>query len=299
METHRILVTGGSGFIGSHIVDKLVNKGYYVRVMDIIPPHRSDVDFFKGDITSYKDMQNAIVDIDFIYHIAAMSNIDNIEAQPLQAIYTNLISTGNVLEVARNSNINRVVLASTYFAGSGHGHIYTTTKEASEMLCKDYNKLYHLKYTILRYGTAYGPRSIGEDVISIFVRKALNRETLIINGDGKQSRKFIYVEDLAEGNIRALEKKYENKTLVLQGLESTTINELIIKIKKILGEVEVVYSPNKRKDDYIGEPESEMNLYPIDWIPKIDLETGISRYIEWYKGLCTNLVMHIKYKETK
>ena len=159
MSIHRILVTGGSGFIGSHIIDKLVDEGYYVRVMDIIPPHRRDVDFFKGDITSYEDMRNAAIDIDIVYHVAAISNIDTIAVKPLQAISTNIISTGNVLEVARNSNINRVIFASTYFAGSGQGHIYTTTKETSEMLCKDYYKLYNLKYTILRYGTAYGSRS--------------------------------------------------------------------------------------------------------------------------------------------
>jgi len=83
-----------------------------------------------------------------------------------------------------------------------------------------------------------------------------------------------------------LKNIYENKTFVLQGLESTTINELILKIKKILGEVEVIYSPNERKDDYIGEPEGEMNLSPIDWKPKIGFETGLSRYIDWYKGIC-------------
>lgn len=284
MVTHRILVTGGSGFIGSHIVDKLVDKGYYVRVMDLIPPHRRDVDFLKGDITKYEDLKIASIDIDFIYHIAALSNIDIIATKPLQAIHTNIISTGNVLEVARNTGIKRIFFASTYFAGSGQGHIYTTTKEASEMLCKDYYKLYNLKYTILRYGTAYGPRSRGEDVISIFVRKALNKEPLIINGDGQQSRKFIYVEDLAEGNVIALKNIYENKTLILQGLESTTINELIKKIKKVVGDVKVEYSHNERKDDYTSESDVKNEVSPMNWKPKTALETGIRKYLDWYKN---------------
>ena len=284
MSIHRILVTGGSGFIGSHIIDKLVDEGYYVRVMDIIPPHRRDVDFFKGDITSYEDMRNAAIDIDIVYHVAAISNIDTIAVKPLQAISTNIISTGNVLEVARNSNINRVIFASTYFAGSGQGHIYTTTKETSEMLCKDYYKLYNLKYTILRYGTAYGPRSRGEDVISIFVRKALNKETLVINGDGNQSRKFIYVEDLAEGNAIALKKIYENKTLILQGSENVTINDLTVIIRRIFGDVNVVYSHIERKDDYSHESDVKNEVFPINWKPKTALETGIRKYLDWYKN---------------
>lgn len=138
-------------------------------------------------------------DVEFVFHIAAFSNINKVVEKPLKVIDLNIMSTAKILEAARSSGVGRVIYASSYFVDSGRGHLYTTTKASSEMLCTDYYTLYKLPFTILRYGTAYGPRSRGEDVISIFVKKALSDQPLTIHGDGNQSRNFIYIEDLAEG----------------------------------------------------------------------------------------------------
>ena len=167
----NILVTGGSGFIGSHVVDKLVEAGHEVRVLDIKKPYQANIEFLEGDITSREDVKKSLVDIDAVYHIAAFSNIDLVKDHPLATIEQNIMGTAYLLEECRLQKVKRFIFASSVYAYEERGHLYTTCKIASELLCKNYNTLYSLPYTILRYGTAYGPRSRRADVISLFVSR--------------------------------------------------------------------------------------------------------------------------------
>ena len=278
-----ILVTGGSGFIGSHVVNKLIENNLNVKVFDIIKPHREDVEFIKGSIESLEELNAAMKDVEYVFHIAAFSNINRVAETPLKVVNLNIMSTAKVLEAARNSEVERVIFASSYFVDSGRGHLYTTTKTASEMICKDYYTLYRLSFTILRYGTAYGPRSRGEDVISIFVKKALSHQPLTIHGDGSQSRNFIYIEDLAEGNVAALKEIAKNQTYNLEGMRPITVKEVAGTVKKLIGDVKIEYK-EERPNDFEGKVVSaEKAKKELGWKPKVDLEEGIRRYIEWYK----------------
>jgi UDP-glucose 4-epimerase len=278
-----ILVTGGSGFIGSHVVDKLMDNDLDVKVFDMRKPHREDVKFIKGDIVSVEELNAAMKDVEYVFHIAALSNINKVVENPLETVDLNIMSTVKVLEAARNSRVERVICASSYFVGSGSGHLYTTTKASSEMLCKDYYTLYGLPFTILRYGTAYGPRSRGEDVISIFVKRALSHQPLTIHGDGNQSRNFIYAEDLAEGNVAALKEIAKNQTYNLEGMRPITVKEVAETVKKLIGDVEIEYK-EERPGDFEGKIVSaEKAKRELGWEPKVDFEEGVGRYIEWYK----------------
>jgi len=224
-------------------------------------------------------------DVEYVYHIAALSNINKVVENPLKAVDLNIMSTAKVLEAARNSKVRRVIFASSYFVDSGKGHLYTTTKAASEMLCKDYYNLYGLPFTILRYGTAYGPRSRGEDVISIAVRKALSRQPFVIHGDGNQSRNFIYVEDLAEGSVAVLRDNAENKTYNLEGLQQITVKKVAEMVKKLVGDIKIEYK-EARPEEYIGKIASNDEIRrDLGWRPKIDFEEGVKRYIKWYKTI--------------
>lgn len=277
-----ILVTGGSGFIGSHVVDKLIENNLAVKVFDIRKPYREDVEFIKGSIESLEDLNAAMRDVEYAFHIAAFSNINKVVENPLKAVDLNIMSTAKLLEAARNSGVEQVIYASSYFVDSEKGHLYTTTKTASEMLCKDYYTLYGLPFTILRYGTAYGPRSRGEDVISIFVKKALSHQPLTIYGSGNHSRNFIYVEDLAEGNIAALKEIAKNQTYNLEGMRSITVKEVAETVKKLLGDVEIEYKEG-RPGDFVGKIVSaEKAKRELGWEPKVDFEEGMRRYIKWY-----------------
>lgn len=282
----RMLVTGGSGFIGSHVVDKLLDSGHTVRVLDMKEPHRGDMEYFKGNILSREVVKQAIKDVDFIYHFAAASNIDLVKNNPLETIEFNITGTAHLLEEARYNNIRRFVMASSVFVHDTRGHLYTTSKLASEMLCKDYHTLFSVPYTILRIGTAYGPRSRSADVISIFVQRALRNENLTIFGSGKQKRNFIYVEDIALACVAAINENAKNKIFTIAGKKSITIEELAYAVKDIVNPASeiILKEDSNREDDYLGQINNlEETFEELGWQPRIDIVNGISEYTKWFK----------------
>jgi UDP-glucose 4-epimerase len=162
-------------------------------------------------------------------------------------------------------------------------HIYTATKLASEYYCKAYSQLYKLPFTILRYGIPYGPRARLGAVIPIFVKKALQGEPLTIAGDGLQFRKFVYVEDLAEGNVLALKPVAENKIYNLEGSEKVSIRQIAETIQKILGKVEIKFVEGRPGDFSGKEISNRRALEDLGWEPRVSFEEGVRRYIEWYR----------------
>ena len=282
----NILVTGGSGFIGSHVVDKLMAAGHFVRVLDVKPLHREYVGFYKGSIVSEEDVKKSIQDMEIVYHFGGFSNINLVKGNPLEAIRLNIMGTAYMLEACRIHNIKRFLFASSVYVHDEKGHLYTTGKLASELLCKNYQTLYSLPYTILRIGTVYGPRSRNVDVISIFVQRALRNESLTIHGSGNQKRNFIYVEDLAEACVMALDKKASNETFVFAGSESTSIKELAFLVRDIVGnDIEINFSYRyERDDDYPGTIDGIGKMTAIlGWKQSTSLTQGIKKYIQWLK----------------
>ena len=282
----NVLVTGGSGFVGSHVVDKLLDKGHQVRVLDVQSSHLKNVDYINGSILDLDAVKKATSEVDVIYHFAGVSNIDKVKDNPLETIDHNILGTANLLEAARIQKVKRFMLASTVYIFERGGHLYTYTKKVSEELCQYYQEMYLLPYTIMRLATAYGPRSRGEDVISIFVRNSMEGLPISVKGGGNQIRNFIYVKELAEGCIKALSERCENATVTVAGEEKIDISDLSLLIKTILNsEVKInIQSENDRYSDYDGEIENVHESFKmLDWKPTINLETGIKKYINWVK----------------
>ncbi|MBO06118.1 MAG: epimerase [Parcubacteria group bacterium] len=294
----KVLVTGGSGFIGSHVVDKLRDKGVKVRIYDgIMPTYRDDIEYYQGSILDMAALGFAMSGIDVVMHLVAVADVKDVLADPHYSEAINVRGTINVLEAARNSKVRRVIYGSTTWVYSeaesdnvdettplhAPSHFYTATKLAGEYYCQSYSKLYDLDVTILRYGIPYGPRARDGAVIPIFVKKALNGETLTIAGDGFQFRKFVYVEDLAEGNVLALQSIAKNKIYNLDGSERITIKEIAETIQKIVGDVKIEYVQGRPGDFSGKEVSSDLAEGELKWSPKVNFEEGVRRYIVWCK----------------
>jgi len=288
-----ILVTGGSGFIGSHIVENLIEKNYRVRVFDTEKPHREDVEWSKGDVLNDKEILEACKDVEAIFHLAAIADVNLALFHPELCFRVNEIGTLNILKAAMAREVDRVILASsTWVYGRTSekadettliplpDHIYTKTKIGQEQLVVAWHKHYGLPYTILRYDIPYGPRMRSNMAIAIFVEKVIKKEPITIFGDGNQGRCFIYVEDLADGNIASLKSSGKNEIFNIAGPEFISMNHVIEVLREILGEVKVEYAP-ARLHDFKGLLVSiEKARKLLGWKPKTSFKEGVKKYIE-------------------
>ncbi len=295
----KVLVTGGSGFIGSHVVDKLRDQDLEVRIFDmVVPTFRKDIEFYHGSLLDLEAIRMALNGMDAIYHLGAVADVKDVYDDPYYAESINVRGTMNVLEAVRRSmGIKRVIYGSTTWVYSevteqyvdeqtplrAPTHLYTATKIASEYYCRSYSKLFNVPTTILRYGIPYGPRARNEAVIPMFVGKALRGEPVTIAGDGQQFRKFVYVEDLAEGNVLALKSVAKDKVYNLDGNERVTIQQIAEEIKNIIGDMKTEYVPSRPGDFPGKEVSSQLAKNELGWDPKTSFREGVKKYVEWYK----------------
>jgi len=246
-----VAVTGGSGFIGTHVVDALLDAGCTVRVLDPKPPHRADAEWVPVDVLDTDGLTVAVAGADVIFHLAAIADVNDVIADPTLAIQVNTLGTARLLEAARRADAGRVVLASTvwvYAATTGDEvdedtlfdpntdrHLYVTSKVAGEMACRDYHTLYGRPYTILRYGIPYGPRMRDNCVVAAFMKRCMRDEALRIDGDGSQQRSFVYVEDLAQAHVKALDEVAVNRTYNIEGAVPVSIKEIAKTVITLIG----------------------------------------------------------------
>src|SRR5690349_14103966 len=211
-----VLVTGGSGFVGSHVVDRLLAAGRPVRIYDLRrSPWHPGADTVVGDVGDLNRLCTAMRGCAAVIHLAAAADVNEVLADPVEAERRNAHGTLQVLEAARRAGVPRVVYASTIWAYSDTpmalldeslplhppAQLYTATEVAGVLYCRSYGELYGLEHTILRFGIPYGPRARPGAVVPAFTARALAGEPLTIAGDGAQTRRFVYVEDLAEGVV--------------------------------------------------------------------------------------------------
>lgn len=298
----KVAVTGGSGFIGSHVVDALVSAGHQVTVIDHrVKPHRSDVAFEDIDLMDFSSVLSATRGIEHIFHLAAVSNVNTAHKYPVYTTALNVMGTAHVLEAARINGASRVHLASTVwvyngipgdapadetvpFYLNGAGHIYTSSKIASEMICHNYQQLYGVGVTVLRYGIPYGPRMREELLIPIFLKKALNGESLTVAGKGDQFRKFVYVSDLARAHVLAMGDVALNQTYNLEGTERVTVLEVAKGIRRLVGDdVKIEFTPQRPGDFGGKEVIAEKAREELHWEPTVEFDEGLRRTVEWFR----------------
>jgi UDP-glucose 4-epimerase len=297
----RVLVTGGGGFIGSHVVDKLIAKGITPRIFDLsASPYHSplEVETFTGSITDPANLDLAMRDCDAVIHLAAVADVAHVHADPVLAEEVNTRGTLNVLEAACRAEVGRVVYGSTTWVYSDCAeqavdeetpipaprHLYTATKLAGETYCAGYAELFDLESTVLRFGIPYGPRARAAGVVAKFTDLAFEGKPLTIAGDGSTTRSFIYVEDLADGIVAALAPEAANRTYNLSGDEVVTILEIAERVQENTDDCEIVHTP-PRPGDFPGKAISnERALAELGWKAETSFKEGVRRYVEWVRN---------------
>lgn len=281
----KIVVFGGAGFLGSHVVDELISLKHEVTVFDLIKYNYSGkVKNICGDILDEKDVEAAIKGADYVYNFAGAADLDTVKTKAMEPVKHNICGTINILEGCRKHGVKKFLFASTVYVYSQKGGFYRCSKQSCEVFIEEFWRKYGLKYTILRFGSLYGPRSKDSNIVHSLIRQALIRRKLIYNGTGQEVREYINVRDAAKLSAHMLNKKYDNKYMIITGHNAMRVIDLLETIREIIGNG-VTIERNARRMD-----EEHYNITPYSFVPKIGQKIVSNEYIDLGQGIleCIN-----------
>jgi UDP-glucose 4-epimerase len=301
----KILVTGGAGFIGSNLVDRVVADGHAVIVVDDLSRGHAEfvpegVRFEQLDIRDER-MRGLISQErpEAIYHFAAQIDVRQSVADPVNDASINILGMLNLLEAAREAGTRRVIFASTGGAIYGEADViptpetyparplspYGSAKLSSEIYLEYYKQVYGISYMALRFANVYGPRQDphGEaGVVAIFAERMLRGEQPVIHGDGLNTRDYVFVGDVVDAAVRSLIWEESGSLNVGTGVE-TTVNEIFSRLRSLTGaEVEEVHGPAKAGEQRRSSLDSS-RLRAFGWTPSVDIEEGLRRTVAYFK----------------
>ncbi len=281
------MITGGYGLIGSHVEDALSHAGHQVVIFDIRPsPYlRSDQTAVVGSVLDSEALARASEGCQAFYHFAAVADIGEANSKPVLAIEVNVMGTVKTLEAARQAGVKRYVLASSIYVYSQQGGFYRTSKQAAERLVENYFEHYALPFTVLRFGSLYGPRADLTNTVYRMVNQALNERRLTYEGSGREIREYIHVLDSAAAAVEILQADYENEIVHLTGHDRMTTRDMMEMIAEIVG-------GNVSLEMDTGAMEGHYVRTPYSYTPKLGRKLIRHTYIDLGLGLL-DLLQHV------
>lgn len=276
----KVVVFGGCGFIGSYIVEELLNHGYEVVAADLIPSKYIDNRYFKKiDILDNEAVLSAVDGAHIVYNFAGFANLDDAIANPVKALELNVMGNLNILEACKVHHIKRFIYASSAYAMSDKGSFYGISKLTSEKLTEEYYKKFGLEFTIVRYGSVYGERDYHNNYIYNLLKNSLKTGEINHNGDGEEIREYIHAADVAKLAIQIIESdKFINEYIILTGVERIQRKELFIMINEILGGKLTI---NLNNDGY----NNHYKTTPYSFHPTRSKKLVANPYIDMGQGL--------------
>lgn len=281
----NITVFGGSGFLGSHICDKLAEAGHAVTIVDTRPSPwlRAGQAMLVGSILDEGCVREAVAGADMVFNYAGIADIGEANRRPLDTARVNVMGNVTVLEACRLSGTRRYVFASSLYVYGKSGGFYRASKQSCEIYIEAYQAMYGLPYTILRYGSLYGPRADERNAIERFVREALTTGVIRYYGAPTALREYVHVDDASEATLSILDPQFENQNIIISGNQPMRVEDLFRMMGEILGRDLVI--------EYENDPNSgHYQITPYAFMPKVgrklvppltvDLGQGILRVME-------------------
>lgn len=306
------LVTGGAGFIGSHLVDELLNKrGEQVRVLDNfstgkrenLEPYAGRIEIIEGDLRSQHTVRQAMADVAYVFHQGALPSVPRSIEDPITTNEVNVSGTLNVLDAAREAGVKRVVFASSssvYGAGKGMPKRedmlpepispYAVTKLTGEKYCRVYTDTFGLETVALRYFNVFGPRmdptSAYSAFIAIFIVGMLEGRPLTVNGDGTVSRDFTYITNVVHANMCAIDAQNPAGGVFNIGCgDSLSLNEIIARLQELTAtEGKIFYGPAKTGDLPLSQADIGAAQEKLGYRPLVHATEGLERAVSWYQS---------------
>jgi UDP-glucose 4-epimerase len=278
----KVLVTGGAGFLGSHLVDALVERGHEVVVFDRARAAHlpAGVTAVEGDLLDHAAVAAAVAGVDAVYHLAGFADLNAAKTRPLETVTANIGGTVTLLEAMRAAGVARFLFASTVYVYSREGGFYRCSKQACESYIEEYGLRFGLRYTVLRYGSLYGPRADAANGVYRLLRQAIDEGRIAYAGTPDDIREYIHVEDAARLSVDALAAEYEGKHVLLTGPSALRAGDLFTMFAEILGRpVEVDY----RKAD--GPGSGHYSVTPYAFTPKPGRKLVTTHYVDMGQGL--------------
>jgi len=276
--TKKAVVVGGSGFIGSHVADHLSDSGYQVTIYDLTPSPwlRKDQQMVIGDVLDAKKLSDTITGSEVVYNFAALADLNQALDQPLKTVNINILGNLNVMEACHAHGVKRFIYASTVYVHSREGGFYRCSKQASEAYVEEYQKIYGLDYTILRYGSLYGSRADETNGLYRIVKSALDHGTVSYEGDVDAMREYIHVEDAARASIDAVNDEFVNESVVLTGQEPMRVIDMLKILAEILGlsADSVEFIEDKYAGHYVRTPYAYQPKLGRKYIPPMHVDLG-------------------------
>jgi len=291
----KVVVIGGAGFLGSHLADALTDHGYDVCVFDARPSPwlKFGQEMILGDILNEDEVSRCLENSRYVYHLAGIADIGKAVASPRETLEKNIIGSAIVFDACVKAGVERVMFASTIYVYSRQGSFYRVSKQAVEHMLEAYHDQFALEYTILRYGSLYGPRSQEWNGLKRYVTQAVKEGSILYPGSGEERREYIHVKDAAQMSIAALSPEYANERLTLTGTHALNSKELLRMIQEILGETVRIEFRKEERDPvhydmtpYRFTPREGKKMVPSVFI---DIGQGILDLVEEvYNGLEKN-----------
>jgi UDP-glucose 4-epimerase len=279
----KVLVTGGSGFLGSHVIDMLVTEGYNVIIIDINPPefYHASVEYVHCDLFKDSFPTSILKDCSIIFHLAGFADLNAARTSPIETVTNNILVTTKLLKAAVENEIERFIFASTVYVYSHQGGFYKASKQACEIYIEEFHKKYGLEFTILRYGSLYGPRSDERNGIYKLLKQAVLNSKIDFYGSPDEKREYINIVDAARLSVQCIKQRYRNSHYIITGQQSISAEELFTMFSEILNKKIQV---NYRNEDH-NSNSGHYKMTPYNYLPKVGEKLTSNISIDIGQGL--------------